>query len=234
MAKTTVYFGKPAEDGIKEYLKCKDDEEKKIIYLTKIEKSFSKLVENIINMPKFNFISLGDFRSLQDEVMAHLYSNLHKFNPRRLSKMTRKRVKAFSYFGTMAKNYLVQQSIRKSKIEYLTNYQNSEHEDFQSKNSNNIQFAVEPEIEGQIEQQELFGLLIRKFETKITDSSNKSKIADAIVYFLKNSQMENIYSKKHLYLLLRELTGLETKNITEILKEFKEDYRKIKNEYYEL
>jgi GDP-L-fucose synthase len=47
--------------------------------------------------------------------MTHLYSSLERFNPRKISKFTGKRVKAFSFFGTVAKNYLAQLSIKYDK-----------------------------------------------------------------------------------------------------------------------
>ena len=114
-----VYFGTETEKAIRDYLKETDEDVRKQIYLVRIQPAFKKLVENIVNMPKFTFKKLGNFQSLQDEVMAHLYANLDKFNPNLRSKKTRKRVRAFSYFGTIAKNYLVQLSIAASRTDFL-------------------------------------------------------------------------------------------------------------------
>jgi hypothetical protein len=222
-----VYFGSEAEKAIRDYLKEEDLAKKQKIYLIRIQPAFTKLVENIINMPKFNFKKLGEFQSLHNEVMAHLYFNLERFNPRRLSKKTRKRVKAFSYFGTVAKNYLVQQSIRASKTDYL-------HEDHEG---NEIDISTLPllateSLEAEIEMKEFFELLIEHFEKERESYQlDKKKVGDSITYFLKNVEKETVFNKKHFYLILREMTGLTAKQITSILNEFKQDYQKIRAEY---
>ena len=178
-------------------------------------------------MPKFNFRKLGEFQSLQNEVMAHLYSNIGKFNPRRLSKKTRKRVRAFSYFGTVAKNYLVQQSIRRSRTDYL----------YEDREGNEIDISTLPLLatestEGSMESAEFFHLLIDHLE-KRRDSYplDKRKIGDAIVFLLQRVDKDVVYNKKHFYLILREMTGLNAKQITSILNEFKRDYQKIRQNY---
>lgn len=222
-----VYFGAFAEKAVRDYIKEVDPAKKQEIYLIRIQPAFAKLVENIINMPKFNFKKLGAFQSMHNEVMAHLYSNIEKFNPRRLSKKTRKRVKAFSYFGTVAKNYLVQQSIRRSKTDYL-------HEDHEGNevDISTLPFLATESIEEQLEVDEFFDLLIAHFEKERESFSlDKKKVCDAITYFLKNAEKETVYNKKHFYLLLRELTGLHAKQITMILNDFKQDYQQIRRAY---
>jgi hypothetical protein len=223
-----IYFGQPAEKAVRDYLRETDPTKKQEIYLVRIQPAFAKLVENIINMPKFNFKKLGSFQSLHNEVMAHLYSTLEKFNPRKLSKKTRHRVKAFSYFGTVAKNYLVQQSIRKSRTDYLT----------EDREGNEIDISTLPllatdSIEDKIEMTEFFKLLVDYFESERESFSlDKKKVCDAITYFLKNVEKETVYNKKHLYLLLRELTGLTANQITAIMNDFKKDYQRLRTDYY--
>lgn len=223
-----VYFGAEAEKAIRDYLKETDEETKQQIYLVRIQPAFRKLVENIINMPKFSFKKLGNFQSLQDEVMAHLYSSLNKFNPNKRSKVTRKRVRAFSYFGTIAKNYLVQLSISASKTDFL-------HEDNEG---NEVDISTLPllateSFEDELEMKEFVKLLIDHFESKRESYSlERKKVCDAITYFLSNSDRETVYNKKHFYLLMRELTGMNSKQLTIILSEFKDDYKMIHDRYY--
>jgi len=228
MAKSTIYFGSETEQAIRDYIKCSNEAEKELIYLHRIMPAFLKLTENIVNMPRFNFKKMGNFNSLQDEVMAHLYSNIEKFNPRRLSKKSKKRVKAFSYFGTVAKNYLVQKSIKHTKTDYL----NENIEGLEIPLDTNLNLSVNDENNN--EMQEFFKILVNRFE-KNRDSycEDKKKVADAIIYFMKNVQKEAIFNKKHLYLLLREYSGLNSKVITQYLKEFRKDYLRTKTQYYD-
>jgi hypothetical protein len=227
MAKSKIYFGKETELAIRDYIKCENEAEKELIYLRRIMPAFLKLTENIVNMPRFNFKKMGSFTSLQDEVMAHLYSNISKFNPKKRSKKSNKKVKAFSYFGTVAKNYLVQKSMKRAKVGYL----NENVEGSEIPLDNNLMLSVNDENIS--EMSEFLSLLVENFELKRDGySEDKKKVADAIIYFMKNVQKEAIFCKKHLYLLLREYSGLNSKTITQYLKEFKIEYNSIKKDYY--
>jgi hypothetical protein len=44
-------------------------------------------------------------------------------------------------------------------------------------------------------------------------------------------EIEN-FNKKSLYLLIREMTGVNTNNITKIVNEMKRHYNKLSNEYF--
>ena len=160
--------------------------------------------------------------------MAHLYSNLDRFNPRKISKSSRQRVKAFSYFGTVAKNYLVQKSIKRSKVGYLN--EDSEGNEVSLDSNNDL---VSENFTEDLEMKEFFSLLIENFEkNRHYFSEEKKKVCDAIIFFLENSKRESIHNKKHFYLLLKEYTGLSAKQITVILNEFRKDYSKIRDKYY--
>jgi len=223
-----VYFGAETEKAIREYVKETDEAVRQQIYLVRIQPAFAKLVENIINMPKFSFKKLGNFQSLQDEVMAHLYANLDKFNPNRRSKITRKRVRAFSYFGTIAKNYLVQLSITASRTDFL-------HEDNEGNeiDISTLPLLAEESFEDELEMKEFMQLLIKHFESKRESMPlDQKKVCDAIIFFLTNCDRETVYNKKHFYFLLKELTDLNSKQLTIILNEFKDDYKVIRDKYF--
>ena len=190
-----VYFGTETEKAIRDYLKETDEDVRKQIYLVRIQPAFKKLVENIVNMPKFTFKKLGNFQSLQDEVMAHLYANLDKFNPNLRSKKTRKRVRAFSYFGTIAKNYLVQLSIAASRTDFL--YEDNEGNEI---DISTLPLLAEDSFENELEMKEFMQLLVRHFESKRESYTlDYKKVCDAITYFLCNCDRETVYNKKHFY-----------------------------------
>lgn len=224
-----VYFGAKAEASVRRYVECENEVEKREIYLKEIAPVFSKLIENIINMPKFNFKRMDNFRTLQDEVMAHLYQNLNKFNPNLRSKKTKKRVRAFSYFGTIAKNFLVQKSAKRSRTILIDDKNETEGGEHQTYNVDEISI---PAPEAEIEMKEFFTVLQAVFEAEMpTYSPDKRKIADAICFFLKNVNTINVYNKKHWYLLMKEYTGLNSKKITLYLNDFKKDYLRIRKSY---
>ncbi len=97
--KANVYFTQETEDAIIEYLKCKDQDIRNKIFNEKINYSFHKLAENIIHTFKFYYTEVDTIPELQHEVVAFLLEKLHLYN--------QNKGKAFSYFGTIAKRYLI-------------------------------------------------------------------------------------------------------------------------------
>jgi len=82
-----IYFTQDTEDAIVEYLASNDQIERNRIYNERIEYAFYKLAENIIHTFKFYYT---DF----------LLSKIHLYDQT-------KGTKAYSYFGTIAKRYLI-------------------------------------------------------------------------------------------------------------------------------
>jgi len=97
--KRKVYFGQEVQDAVVEYNSSNDDNERNIIYGTRIHKAFDKLAENIINTFKFTYFDYG-FEDIKHEVVAFMVMNMHKYDHTKGSK-------AFSYFSVVAKNYLI-------------------------------------------------------------------------------------------------------------------------------
>lgn len=234
--KSKIYFGRNTEKAIGEYLKTneEDDVARHLIYVNKIQPAFIKLSENIINMPKFSFKKLNsNFSSLQDEVVTHLYTQLNKFNPRKLSKNDHKRVKAFSYFGTIAKNYLVQQCQKRDRTEFI--YDNINNDDNKSiRLDETMTLVSKDDYHEQMEMKEFFDVLSKHFEQcRKKYCEDKRKIADAIIFFIQNVQKEEIWNRRYVFLLLKEYSGLSSKIISMYLKEFAEEYQEIRKKFYE-
>ena len=98
--KGVQYFTQETEDSIVLYNQSKDPEERSNIYRDKIHYAFFKLTENIIHTFKFYYTEVENIEDLQHEVITFLLSKIHLFNPA-------KGAKAYSYFGTIAKRYLI-------------------------------------------------------------------------------------------------------------------------------
>lgn len=213
-SKSNFYFGKKEEEYVKKYVKSKNSEERNAIYTNDIFPVFSKLVENIIF--RYDFLKLGNtYKELHQEVMAHLYINIDKFNPDYGTK-------AYSYFGTAAKRYLQQKSINKDyetkNVESINFLRKSDHNHNLIKKDVMIidDIVVEQDIQTE-ENKEFINVLIKYFENKKGKNNDENRIIEAVHYFLKNYEGINIHNKKHMYILLREYTGLDTKTITRIL-----------------
>ena len=98
--KSNQYFTQDTEDAIVLYNNTTDYDEKDRIYRTRIHYAFFKLTENIIHTFKFYYTEVDNISDLQHEVISFLLSKIHLFNPE-------KGAKAYSYFGTIAKRYLI-------------------------------------------------------------------------------------------------------------------------------
>ena len=95
-----MYFTQETENAIIEYNNTLDFEVRSRIYSDRIHYAFFKLTENIIHTFKFYYTEVDNISDLQHEVISFLLSKIHLFNPE-------KGAKAYSYFGTIAKRYLI-------------------------------------------------------------------------------------------------------------------------------
>jgi len=102
------YFTQATEDAIVRYNSSSDPEERSEIYRKDIHYAFFKLTENIIHTFKFYYTEVSDIEHLQHEVITFLLDKIHLFDPTRGAK-------AFSYFGTIAKRYLIIQNTKNYK-----------------------------------------------------------------------------------------------------------------------
>ena len=98
--KSIPYFTSETEQAIVLYNNTDSFKERSRIYYQKIHPAFFKLTENIIHTFKFYYTEVDNIEDLQHEVITFLLSKIHLFNPN-------KGAKAYSYFGTIAKRYLI-------------------------------------------------------------------------------------------------------------------------------
>jgi hypothetical protein len=222
--KANIYFTQETEDGIVEYLKCKDQDTRNKIFNEKINYSFHKLAENIIHTFKFYYTEVDTIPELQHEVVAFLLEKLHLYN--------QNKGKAFSYFGTIAKRYLI--LYNNANYKKLKDKAPVEAIDEDKTILINI---VNNNNDPQIDQLPSY---LQQF-TKYTDANlfvlfpkqNDARIADAILELFRKNENLDIFNKKALYIYVKEMTEASTPQITKIIKRLKLIYVRKYNEYYE-
>ena len=123
------YFTQDTEDAIVRYNNEADFKVRSLVYEREIHYAFFKLTENIIHTFKFYYTEVDDIEHLQHEVITFLLSKIHLFDPTRGAK-------AYSYFGTIAKRYLILQNQKNYKKQNNQNNQNNQNQKKQ-KNLNN-------------------------------------------------------------------------------------------------
>ena len=213
--KRKVYFGQEVQNAVVEYNSSTNNEERNIIYQTRIHAAFDKLAENIINTFKFTYFDYG-FEDIKHETVAFMVMNMHKYDHTKGSK-------AFSYFSVVAKNYLIlhnNNNYKKykshDKMDVLDRQKNVGFDDYDFKS-----FTEE---------------IIEYFDNNIGSIFKKDrdmKIGYAIIDLMKQMDEIENFNKKALYILIREMTDVETAHITSVVNVLKKHYKKLINKYHQ-
>ena len=213
--KRKVYFGQEVQDAVVEYNSSTNNEERNIIYQTRIHAAFDKLAENIINTFKFTYFDYG-FEDIKHEVVAFMVMNIHKYDHTKGSK-------AFSYFSVVAKNYLI--------LHNNNNYKKMKTHDKMEvldrhKSGNTI---------NENDYNTLTNEMVQYFDNNMNTIFKKDRdlrIGYAIVDLMKQREEIENFNKKALYILIREMTDVETAHITSVVNVLKKHYKKLINKFY--
>lgn len=221
-SKSNYYFTQVHEDAIAEYVRSKDSQFRNKIYTDVIRPVFGEIVDKIVFTYKFTTIPNID--SLRDECKVWLTTVLDKFNPD-------KGHKAFSYFSVITKNWFIhktkaaqKQAQREVMIDSIPKAIEQKYLSYD---------AEERFIETQGREQFLEGLKedMEYWEDDLNAASGSSKTLDAdkkvlkaVAILLESADEIEIFNKKGVYLYLREITGLNTKQIAQGLKNIKPLY----------
>jgi len=216
-----IYFTQDTEDAIVEYLACTDQDKRNRIYNERIEYGFYKLAENIIHTFKFYYTDTDTIEELKHEVITFLLEKLHLYNPTK--------GKAFSYFGTIAKRYLI--------VYNENNYRKlQEKADVDESDDDQMQlYENDKSLENLFNENNFMDQYIRYIDThiyKLFPKKQDAQTADAIVELFRKRETLEIFNKKALYIYIREITDVSTPQITKIIKKLKVSYVQLYNEYY--
>ena len=217
-----IYFTQDTEDAIVEYLACTDQDERNRIYNERIEYGFYKLAENIIHTFKFYYTDTDTIEELKHEVITFLLEKLHLYNPTK--------GKAFSYFGTIAKRYLI--------VYNENNYRKlQEKADVDESDDDQMQlYENDKSLENLFNENNFMDQYIRYIDThiyKLFPKKQDAQTADAIVELFRKRETLEIFNKKALYIYIREITDVSTPQITKIIKKLKSLYVQLYNDYYQ-
>lgn len=221
--KSILYFTSDTEEAIVEYLASKDQEERNRIFDQRIDYAFHKLAENIIHTFKFYYTDVDTINELKHEVVAFLLEKLHLYN--------QSKGKAYSYFGTIAKRYLIiynEKNYKKIKgkgeleevdedkviVEDLVRESNDDKNLLNDFISYYIQY-------------------VEKNLDKLFPRTQDQKTADVILELFRKRENLEIFNKKAIYIYIREMIDVDTFQITKVIKILKQTYYTLYNEYYE-
>tara|TARA_Y100001963_G_scaffold155805_1_gene247879 strand:+ start:388 stop:1092 length:705 start_codon:yes stop_codon:yes gene_type:complete len=217
-SKGRMYFDMDVQNAIIEYNSNPENYSlRNKLYKDEIHPAFDKLSENIINTFKFTYFD-DVFDDVKHEVVAFMVMNIHKYDHTKGSK-------AFSYFSIVAKNYLI--------LHNNNNYKRyKSHTDISKVRSLGYNDGDEKNEDLKI----IIQHVIKYFDSNIPSLFKKEKdrnIAYSIVDLFKHKDDIENFNKKSLYILIREMTNVETVHITKVVNVFKKHYAKILKQFYE-
>jgi DNA-directed RNA polymerase specialized sigma subunit len=219
MKQNSNYFTKDHEDAILKYCSTTDNRIRTELYVNYIEPAFSEMVDKIVFTYKFT--NLPDIEFLRQDCKIWLTTILDKYDPNSGSK-------AFSYFSVITKNWFIHKvkknaeaARRETLYEDIMNI--SEHENL----------IIHHEYEVWREQSEFWNAFWTELDSweSLDLKPNEEKVVKAITILMKDANNIEIFNKKAVYLYIREITGLNTKQIVTNLNKVKEKYRDFKQDW---
>ena len=223
--RSTPYFTKLTQDSIQRYLAETTDKTRNEIYNNDILPAFEKLVENLINIHKFNSID-DNYEDIKNDCISFLYESLKKFDFERGTN-------AFSYFNVLAKNWL----IIKSKQKQNKNKKNVSIDNFETDTTtldaklfeSNIMIYQE-EIDREKEENFSDIMDILKSVKNMSKTKNEIMCMDSVISLFQNIDNIDFFNKNAVFLYLRELSGLSSKQLTLTIQNIKKYYKKSKEQ----
>jgi len=219
-SKVKNYFAEKEENAVRDYLTANTFEEKNRIYNDFLKYPLDKMISSIIRRYKLYRKDM-DYEEIHLDTHSFLMTKIDKFKPS-------KEKKAYSYFGTICKNYLMGQIMKDQKdMNRKISY-----EDISTDLQNN------PEMVYYIDNEDITTEeIILKFKNRLLEimddtkiSEQEKKLGQAISELFDNYKSmipdsnNNKFNKNVILFELREMTNLSTKEIRNSMKRYKKIY----------
>lgn len=218
------YFTQDTEDAIIAYLAETDPHLRNKIYNERIDYGFHKLTENIIHTFKFYYTEVETISELQHEVTSFLLEKLHLYN--------QSKGKAFSYFGTIAKRYLILYNNKNyEKLKSKAEIEAIDEDQTIVLNIVNNSKGADDILMGENYFIDKFIAYVDLHLFRIFPNQEDAKTADAIIQLFKHRESLDIFNKKGIYIYIREQTDQDTPQITKVIKSLKKVHYRLLQQY---
>ena len=219
--KKNYYFTEITEKAIVDYCKTENISERSDLYIQHIQPAFNELVNKIVYTYKFT--SLENVEHHKDDCKIWLTTILGKFDPT-------KNKKAFSYFSVVTKNWFTHKAKKQTKKNRReVNY------DEMIREVEALENNTTPDLFTDIEEKEFWMSLMTEIHSwrALKLKPNEESVLEAVITLMENIEKIEIFNKKAVYLYMREITGLNTKQIVSALNKMRERYRNFKKKWNE-
>jgi hypothetical protein len=230
--KNDMYFGPNEEEAVINFLESEDETERNLIFNEWLKAPLDKMIESIIR--RYKLYRKGEtFEELHSDTVSFLMTKVHKFERGRGKK-------AYSYFGTISKNYILGLLIKDEKhMKQTTSYEDM---------SDNLE--ERPDLTYVIDNEstsmdEFIKTLCDGIREELNDeelppkkklSDNEKKVGYALIDILDNWETAfdsmnggSKYNKNSVLETMRNYTNLSTKDIRLAMKRYKVLYEVLKN-----
>jgi len=220
-SKKNHYFTKETEQAIIDYCATDNLNTRTQLYIEHIQPAFNELVTKIVYTYKFT--SLENIDVLKEDCKVWLTTILGKFDPSQGTK-------AFSYFSVVTKNWFT----HKAKQQTKKNRREIEY-DSMIREIEAVSTDDNEDLFDEQEEREFWTFLLVEIKSWENPNlkPNEQKVLDAILTLMNNVDQIEIFNKKAIYLYMREITGLNTKQIVSCLNKMREKYRTFKSKWNE-
>lgn len=220
-SKKNHYFTKVTEQAIIDYCATDNLNTRTQLYVEHIQPAFNELVTKIVYTYKFT--SLENVDVLKEDCKVWLTTILGKFDPSQGTK-------AFSYFSVVTKNWFT----HKAKQQTKKNRREIEY-DSMIREIEAVSSGDSEDLFDEQEDREFWQFLLVEIKSWENPNlkPNEQKVLDAILTLMQNVDQIEIFNKKAIYLYMREITGLNTKQIVSCLNKMREKFRTFKSKWNE-
>ena len=214
------YFDVREETAVRMFLTASTMDEKNKIYNEYLRYPLDKMISSIIRRYKLYRKDMN-FNEIHTDTHSFLMTKVDKFVPS-------KEKKAYSYFGTICKNYLMGQILKDQK-EFNRKIS---YEDISSSLENSMDMIYYMDIEPEKDSNIIPKLtsLIKEILDSEELNENEYKLGLALNDIFENYENifpatdNNKFNKNIILLSLREITNMSTKEIRASMKKYKKIY----------
>lgn len=224
------YFYEEQEQAVIDYINSDSKSEKDKIFNTWLRPAFTKMIESIIRRYKL-MPPDEEFEETFNDTISFLMTKIDLFNPE-------KGFKAYSYCGTICKNYLLWKLNNFKKFQSREESYSDVYETFVNNGKDLVNTGGEPPEDDFLTNliknicDEIRKIIDGQSEPGLTH--NEEIVGLALINLFENwEELEeelgsNKFNKSAILLYLKELTRLDTSTIRSSMKKYKNAYYGIK------
>lgn len=218
--KSNYYFTQETEDAIVLYNASSDPVFRSRLFSKELYYPFYKMIENIIHTFKFYYMDVESVEDLKHEVMSVIVEEkLGGFN-------SENGAKAFSYFQTIIKRWLIQYNNNNyKKLKQIGSFDEI-HDSYESniEDINTRKIPIAKMVDSFVEN------CYDNFEELFAKEQDK-EVADAVLTLFRTRYDVEIFKKKALYIYIREMTECETPTLTRVINKLRDEFILMQKNY---